>query len=998
VTTSHRPPRLSVSSFDRITERTLYPPISNILNKYGFKNISEIRIGHGVIDIECFYGELKLVVEVKIEDPHTKLKNLLEGVAQGYEYSKSSSSVGFVVIEYPASVRRPLVFKPEVIEDLALSSQVNVMALTDFWTHKCLQITSKDFFSLLKERTEAYVQRQEKSVSLDFAVDTIRDAIISISGILREIVGIGDDLINTVVGRFDYFAAMAEKNEEKLRVAAIDLSSYLLVNQILFYHIYASLTEKVDDLDENNIRSVHDLKNTFKQITDINYKAVYSVDVVSSLPDLDIIVDSVRQIIRAIKGTRAAYVRQDLIGRIYHKTLPSETRKVLAAFYTKPIAAEILAGLCIERSDETVIDPACGSGTLLVATYKRKEENRKRETGKNQLSINEIEELHKAFTEEQITGLDIMPFACHLTAVNLSSQNPRTTTNKLRVAKINSLSLQSQLNLKEFKTKGLTLKTFPRDIQNLIPTTRNKQIFSSRTGTVAEGLASPEGVREKFVLSPVDTVIMNPPFTDRERLPDDDRAELGNYDSLINYCGNGINLWGYFLALANLLLKEGGKIGAVIPVNIARGETTDKIRRFIFQNYHVNYWIKPVGDFAFSESASFKDSLFVATKKEPTENDTTCIVLFKKSLKKMTLANSQDVVERLTRLENKEGTQYEDEYFAARFVKQSKMIAELDNLMLLVGGSNFQNTDKLRAFLKSCLEIGKNKLSNLPESMMKEGITSPKGLGQLVYITKPIHESRTERAFLIMAKTSGNNIITKVKNTKFRIRVPEKVTQPALRTSTGIRRLDIGNNYDRIIKSKFPHFKFVLTLSKWNGKFTWTTINKKIERLGESRLVIPDKIRLSSKNTYVLGIYSDNPLILSNLFYTYRDIDPDRCKILCLSLNSIFTLAQFLGLKSETLGGYIRLSAKDWSLTKQIDYDKIKENEKQELLMLFEELRSVTFPSIIEQIETKFWARTKLDTTILKCLGFNENEISGILSNVYAALVGELKALKTMES
>jgi len=987
---------------DRITERSLYNPIGNTLANLGFKNISEIASGKGFIDIACFYGNLKLIIEVKIEDPHTKWKSLLDGVAQGYDYTKSSSSSGFIVIEYPASIRRPLVFRPEVIEYLATSSKVNAIALTEFWTHKYIDITPKDLFDILKERTEAYLSKQEKAVSLDFTVDTIRNAIISISGVLRETVGTIDDLIDMVVGRFDLFAALAEKDMEKLRVAAIDLSSYLLVNQILFYHIYASLTKKIDDLDENKIKSVFDLKDCFKQITDINYKAVYSVDVVSNLPDIDLISDNIRKIIKAIKGTRAALIRTDLIGRIYHESLPFETRKVLAAFYTKPIAAEMLAGLCIDKSDETVIDPACGSGTLLVATYKRKEENRKRELEKEILSINEIEELHKNFTQEQITGLDIMPFACHLTAVNLSSQNPRTTTNKLRVATINSLSLQGKLDSVEFTKKdGIILKPFSRTIQDrLVQPTRKKQEFFSRNGMAVEakGVVSPEGIGEEFVLRPVDTVIMNPPFTDRDKMPDDDRKDLAGYSSLVKLCGNGVNLWGYFLALANLLLKDGGKVGAVIPVNLARGETTDKIRRFIFGNYHVKYWIKPVADFAFSEAANFKDSLFVAIKREPTDEDVVCIVLFKKPLRQMNLANSQDVIERLHRLEPKDGTQYEDEYFSARFVKQTRMLSEIDNLMLFIGGSSFSNMDSLRNFLAMCKERGKDKLSNLPEDMMKEGITSPKGLGQLVYITRPTHEARIGRAFLIMQKTTADTILTKIKNTDRIVKIPKNVTQPTLRTSTGIRTIDINQNYDRIIKSEFPDFNIVLTLSKWSGEFDWITINKKIERLGDSRLVIPDKIRLSSKNTYVLGIYSDDPLILSNLFYTYKNTEPDRCKLLCLSLNSVLTLTQFMTLKSETLGGYIRLSAKDWSLTTQLNYDNLTDAEKHKLLMLFEELRNVSFPSILEQLESKFEGRIKLDTGILKCLGFDKNEIASILPEIYAVLASELRALKNMES
>lgn len=67
------------------------------------------------------------------------------------------------------------------------------------------------------------------------------------------------------------------------------------------------------------------------------------------------------------------------------------------------------------------------------------------------------------------------------------------------------------------------------------------------------------------MLKPVDTVIMNPPFTDREKMPRDYREKLKMLDKLTEKCGSQINLWGYFLALADDLIKDGGKIGAVIP-------------------------------------------------------------------------------------------------------------------------------------------------------------------------------------------------------------------------------------------------------------------------------------------------------------------------------------------------------------------------------------------------------------------------------------------------
>ena len=140
---------------------------------------------------------------------------------------------------------------------------------------------------------------------------------------------------------------------------------------------------------------------------------------------------------------------------------------------------------------------------------------------------------------------------------------------------------------------------------------------------------------------------MNPPFSDREKMPEEMRKKLKNNIYLSNILGNLINLWGYFLILADLLLKKNGKIGCVIPINIIRGRATEKIRNFLLNNYHIEYLIKPVGDIAFSEGAAFRDILFIAKKKKPTGDNLIGIVYFKESLRKMSLEEAKKIVEKI---------------------------------------------------------------------------------------------------------------------------------------------------------------------------------------------------------------------------------------------------------------------------------------------------------------------------------------------------------------
>ena len=987
----------------KISERTLYPYIGKILEKLEFQNIQEIGVGKGWVDIECFYISLKFIIEVKIEDPHTKWKNLLEGVAQAWEYSKSASATGFIVIEYPTGVRRPLSFTPEVIEEIANQSKVNAMVLTEFWTDKFVKITPIELFRKLKEKSDGFILRREKYVSLDLAVETIREAILTISGILRQYIGTIDDLINTVVGRFDLFLSFVEGKEEKIRIAAIDLSSYLLVNQILFYHIYASLTKKIDDLDETKINSIYDLKERFKEITDINYKAIYSVDVISALPDINLILENIKNVIKAIKGVRAASIRHELIGRIYHESLPFETRKKLATFYTKPIAAEILAGLCIDQWNERIIDPACGSGTLLVSAYKKKMDLYKNEIERETLSIGETEELHNLFARDQITGIDLMPFACHLTAVNLSAQNPQITTNKLRVAVQDSLSLQSSLNSVEFSEKGILLKPFSKFIQEtIIKSERIKQTYFSREGKIIEskGAVSPDGVGEEFLLYPSDVVIMNPPFSDREKMPEDYRKRLKTFNKLITKSGNQVNLWGFFLALADDLIKEGGSIGAVIPINIARGKATKKIRNYILENYQIRYIVKATKDLGFSEAASFRDILFVAEKRKPKRDDLTGLIFLKKSIKEISLDDAGKIADKIRRIDQREDSVYSDDDFEMYFVSYSEILRNKTNLMPLIWGKDINSTIVFKSFLELVRKKSEGKITKIKKEWLREGFhSSPKGMSELVYVTRPLDKSRTARAFLILEKEDRSNIHFKVKRANLKFKVAKEKTTPALRTLTGIRSLDLSTNHDYIFSDEFDGFDQILILSRWKEKkyFNWDFVRKEIEKK-KAYLALSRRINPYSINTSFLAIFSKFKFVPSDgAFKIFKVKNEKDAKVLSLNFNSILYLIQFFRNKEETTGQFSTIRSDDLVLIDILDIDKLISKEKQILLDLFEKLKTVEFPSIVEQLETRFWARVELDKTILSVLGFSDKEIDEWLPKVYDTLVDELKAMKEVK-
>ncbi|MEM3504429.1 MAG: hypothetical protein QW134_09445, partial [Nitrososphaeria archaeon] len=126
-----------------------------------------------------------------------------------------------------------------------------------------------------------------------------------------------------------------------------------------------------------------------------------------------------------------------------------------------------------------------------------------------------------------------------------------------------------------------------------------------------------------------------------------------------------------------------------------------------------------------------------------------------------------------------------------------------------------------------------------------------------------------------------------------------------------------------------------------------------------------------------------------------KNLEKEEAKLLCIYFNSIFSIIQIIMYKSETLGGaYFEIMKNDWSMFKVLDTSKLTEKEKQELLLLFDRLKDVEFPSVLEQLEQRFWARLELDRIILKIVGVPETAIEVLLENIYDSILHELNQIR----
>lgn len=960
-------------SLPKIIERTLYPPLTTFLQKIGFEATGEASTGDGTYsDLLIKIKNERFVVEVKIGKPSTTLS--LKAMAQAGMYARKYGTTNFMVLIFSEEYKNKPITSDAVLEKLVLHEKATCLIFSDYWTES-LRETPANIFLKLKH----LIETDKHTIDFKTVVDQIKTFVLDLNSIIYQVRT--DELVSEVVKKLDLFTAIGDvKDKEMAKKQIINLSSYLLFNQLLFYYVYQKrTTNKLPEL--NDIKNVKDVQTYFDAIRRIDYKAIYQVNILGHIPEKQDVVDVLNEVLGAIRLLRAEYITHDLAGRFFHDLIPFEVRKVLAAFYTHPSSADLLTGLTIDSWDETIIDISCGSGTLLVSSYQTK---RRLYLELDPNHTDDLKRIHRQFLEQDITAIDIMPFASHITAINLAMQDIEQPTNLVRIASTDSLDLANSLKSKSFTMgKGLKISSFETTIQQ---TLTGDHILKKGGGSVSvQG-----GIGKDFYLKPNDIVIMNPPFSDRERMPKEMRDKINNNNVLNRVCGSQVNLWGLFMALSDLFLKGNGKVGAVIPINIARGEATQEIRSFILRKYTTKYIIKPLADDAFSEGASFKDILYIAQKKKPNSNDYTGIVSIKISIKSL---NQEQVLDIVSQLKQCYASQKDTETneFEIKFIKTQDLLKYETNLMPLIGFTSHKNKEILSSFLELVHKKAGTKIMKIPSEIVAEGFhASPSGLSELVFITRPIDSSRVERAFMVLKNEDKDSIEAQINDTPVVLNIPLSKLHHALRTLTGVKSFNV-EGIDYILTQKPDQFNQVLQLSKWKGDFNWFEHGKNVEKK-LSFVVVGRRFRPNSKNTHHFAFYSKDKILAPHTFKILKFPDAKNGLIQTLILNSSITMSNILSFREQTTGGFTDIMESELVSFDIFNLKNINTEQKVLLETLFSALKNKEFPSILEQYTSNNKERRLLDATILEILGIEKSKIDKILDELYVAIFEELQA------
>ncbi len=324
-------------------------------------------------------------------------------------------------------------------------------------------------------------------------------------------------------------------------------------------------------------------------ILKVDYKPVFETARVAlfalpTAPDTALVIHQLAKVIEGIASSLHG-MRHDLLGRVFHRVL--DTARYDGSFYTSTAAATLLAALAIREEDcdwsdvdavakLRICDPACGTGTLLMAAADR---IRALRMAGSPTDEDDEAALALCLVEDVLWGYDINLTATHMAASALGMLSPKTQFDQMRIYRtyLGVYGGVPYLGSLEFLEGQARLIDWPQ--------------LSSQVNDET-GAQPPEQP------PPMDLVIMNPPFT-RDSLRHDQfsreeelsikrrekeivSAQMDPGAARLSGAANA------FLVLANKLVQEQtGTIAAVLPVAMVANPAAYDVRRFLAKNFHV---------------------------------------------------------------------------------------------------------------------------------------------------------------------------------------------------------------------------------------------------------------------------------------------------------------------------------------------------------------------------------------------------------------------------
>ena len=350
-----------------------------------------------------------------------------------------------------------------------------------------------------------------------------------------------------------------------------------------------------------------DFLHAWDLILALDYKPIFETGraALQACPPDPAFTNAVRETAKAALAVAGniAGLRHDLMGRIFHKVL--DTARYDGSFYTSTPAATLLATLAIDEdmrdwndpdavASLRIVDPACGTGTLLMAAAERIRDLSPQ--------ARDDDDFAQALVEQVLSGYDVNLTATHMAAATLGLLSPTTSFLKMKIGRA-FLGVDEEGDAYLGSLEFLDLKPKMMSWPN-----------------AAQPVAQVENGDSMAQSEPADLVIMNPPFTrdslrhdqfsatDERKMKDREKTLFSNKP--VHLSGNSAS----FIILADFMRKSGdSKIAAILPLVTATNASALEIRKYLGGRYWVEYIVTSHDPrrIYFSENTSIGEMLLV---------------------------------------------------------------------------------------------------------------------------------------------------------------------------------------------------------------------------------------------------------------------------------------------------------------------------------------------------------------------------------------------------
>ena len=358
-------------------------------------------------------------------------------------------------------------------------------------------------------------------------------------------------------------------------------------------------------------------REAWRGILAVDYRPVFETGRVAlaSLPADPDAGQAVRRLAEVVAqvSERVTGLRHDLLGRIFHRVL--DTARYDGSFYTSTAAAVLLASLALREQDADwadpnavaalrICDPACGTGTLLMAAAERIRDLR---NAAGPIDPEDEEALGLMLVEDVLWGYDVNLTATHMAASTLGMLSPATRFSRMNIhrALLGVFGGEPYLGSLDYLHGQARLAAWPSTAQQV---------------DTEQGMPEPP--------PPMDLVIMNPPFTrdslrhdqfsrkDEQAIKQREKQVLKGqtYREAARLSGSA----NAFMVLADKFLREDGvaSLAVVLPTVMATNPAASQTRKYLAHRFHIDTIVSSHDPYRifFSENTSIGEVLLVCRR------------------------------------------------------------------------------------------------------------------------------------------------------------------------------------------------------------------------------------------------------------------------------------------------------------------------------------------------------------------------------------------------